>query len=249
MARVKRPMLDRDGPIRSWASAIGSTPPKEAPDGTRAGRDRPLDSDDPIVRGVVSGGKVVDEWIRQAQQAARLLGGNPSPTAWADASGRMFRNASDLMAAWWGMLGIPMPNGAPAGTAPPGAANHDSAWPPRPAHRPPGGEPESQTPLTSPVSRTSDGSRVRIEVASRRPVEITIDMHRDDCAGLRVLDLRPTRGNAPRIRGIKLEPSDAHGLHLRLTVPDKQPAGTYRAFVIDPATDSTVGTLTVRIAR
>jgi hypothetical protein len=241
-------MLDRDGPIRSWASAVSSTPPKETTDGARAGRDRPLDTDDPVVRGVVSGGKVVDEWIRQAQQAARLLGGNPSPTAWADASGRMFRNASDLMAAWWGMLGIPMPNGAPAATAPPGA-NHDSAWQPQPAPHPPEGEPASQTPLTSPVSRTSGGPRVRIEVASRRPVEITIDVQKNGCAGLRVLDLRPTRGSAPRIRGITLEPSDAHGLHLRLTVPDKQPAGTYRAFVIDPATDSTVGTLTLRIGR
>ena len=88
----------------------------------------PVDHQDPIVRGVVAGGRVVDEWIRQAQQTARLLGGTRSTAGWADASGQMFKTASDMMAAWWSLFGVPQPNAAPGiGSRQPNAA-HESAW-------------------------------------------------------------------------------------------------------------------------
>ena len=97
MERVKRPVLERDAPIRGWTSALG---PGEAPRQAAASNPPPIDnSQDPIVRGVVLGGRVVDEWIRQAQQTARLLGGT-TPGAWPDASSRMFKATSDLMTTW-----------------------------------------------------------------------------------------------------------------------------------------------------
>jgi hypothetical protein len=242
VARKKRPVLDRDGPIRNWASAVSpesSTSPNGAP---AAGAEPKVDDQDPIVRGVVSGGKVVDEWIRQAQQAARLLGSAPASTAgWADASGRMFKVTSDLMASWWSMLGVLPPNGPAA--SPPGS-NHQSAWQ---AHTPPpvrNEEPRSPS-SHEPIS-SSAGPRLRVEVASRRPVEVTVDMHRRGVAKFRVLDLRP-EGDGQRIRGIELEPWDQDGLRLRLTVPDDQPVGIYHAVVLDAAADYAVGTITLKI--
>ena len=77
-------------------------------------------------------------------------------------------------------------------------------------------------------------------------MEIAVDLTRQGSAGLRALDLRPLRGTARRIRGVEIDPIDG-GVHLRLTVPDDQPGGTYHAVILDTATDAAVGTLTVRI--
>ena len=73
--RVKRPMPDREGPIRSWVAATDSESRDDPGNDRRAESESAVDQQDPIVRGVVAGGRVVDEWIRQAQQTARLLGG------------------------------------------------------------------------------------------------------------------------------------------------------------------------------
>jgi hypothetical protein len=206
----------------------------------------PVDGQDPIVRGVVSGGRVVDEWIRQAQQTARLLGGTASAGAWSDASGRMFRTASDFMAAWLSILGLAPPqNGAAAGASQP--SYPETAWHTRPTPdrvQGPDAKPVSQT---EPVSRPSPGPRVRLELASRRPVDVTVDMHRHTTAPFRVLDLRPEHGDAPRIQGTRLETWDSEGLLLRLVVPDDQPPGAYHAVVLDAVADCVVGTVTLRI--
>jgi len=105
LARVTRPILDRDRPLRSWASEVSPIPTPEGADTVHAGPEDPSQDQDPIFRGVVGGGRVVDEWIRQAQQTARLLGGTGSTFGWADTSGRMFKAASDLMAAWLSLFG------------------------------------------------------------------------------------------------------------------------------------------------
>jgi hypothetical protein len=239
VARVTRPMLHRDGPIRSWIAAVNPDIQTPSADSSRAGAEPRLDSQDPIVRGVVSGGRVVDEWMRQAQQTARLLGGTTSNGGVADASGRMFKMASDFTAAWWAMLGVPFPTGgAPfpnggAAATPPGAAPVVPAAPAKSAQPQP----------------SSVGPQVTFEVASRHPVEITVDLHKQGCTEFQVLDLRSERGRARRIRGTALEARDGRGLRLRLAVPDTQPAGTYHGVILDPAADCAVGTVTLRIRR
>jgi hypothetical protein len=240
-------MLNRDGPIRSWVSAVGP----DAPNATAAppgGAETPVDGRDPIVRGVVSGGRVVDEWIRQAQQTARLLGGTGSNAGWADASGQMFRTASDLMAAWWSMLGVPLPNGGAGSAGSRPAANHDSAWQARTSEAAPGVPPTPQSAMNT-APPESRGPHVTFEVASRRPVEITVDLHKEGCTELQVLDLRPERGKGRRIGGTQLEALDRQGLRLRLTIPDNQAPGTYHAVVLDRVADCAVGTVTLRIRR
>jgi hypothetical protein len=246
--RVKRPVLDRSGPIRGWPSAVspGAQPPSEESDPAAP----PPDDRDPIVRGVLSGGRVVDEWIRQAQQTARLVGGAAPTAAWADTSARMFKAASDIMGAWWSMVGMTPPNGAGTwpGPRPTGQAAHESAWQAKPwtdpAHSP---ESSSNGAGHSEASAVSPGAKVKLEVSSRRPVEVTIDLHRPRRGPLRVLDLRAEKGSARRIKGTEFESSGVDGLRLRLVVPDDQPPGSYHAVIVDPVADCAVGTVTLKI--
>jgi hypothetical protein len=91
------------------------------------------------------------------------------------------------------------------------------------------------------------GRRVTIDVSSPRRVEISIVLNARSAASLRVLDLRTDDGKAPRIRAPHLEPADGDGLSLRVAVPAGQPAGTYRATIVDEATDAGVGLLTVKV--
>jgi hypothetical protein len=253
VTRVKRPKPDREGPIRSWISAANPNPQSAAGDGAHSGRDAPVDHQDPVVRGVVAGGRVVDEWIRQAQQTARLLGGTRPAAGWADANGQMFKTASDLMATWWSvLLGVTPPNAAAGfGSQRPSAAGHQSAWAASTAAESMAGEaepPNSSPPVDAQrTSLASAGPRVRVEIASRRPVDVTVDLHRRGSARFRVLDLRAESGDAPRIQGTTLEAWDTEGVRLRLAVPDDQAPGTYHAVILDPVLDSAVGTVTLRI--
>jgi hypothetical protein len=250
VARIKRPIPKRDRPIRSWASAVGAEAP-EAASGARkdgGGDTRRVNGDDPVVRGVVMGGRVVDEWIRQAQQAARLMNGTPGNAGWADASGRMFRAASDFMAAWLTTMSAPMANGSATWPGWPSSARPaESPSPHAPTSPPP---PDFAAAASSPsdgAAHVVTGSRVKVEVASRRPVDVTIDLHTRSAATFRVLDLRPELGDAPRIQRPEFESWNGDGLRLRLTVPDDQPSGSYHAVILDDDGDCAVGTVTLRI--
>jgi hypothetical protein len=235
---VKRPIPKRNRPIRSWSSAIGSDTPN-AGASAGPGADRPPAGDDPVSRGVHIGGRVVDEWIRQAEQTARLLGNARPNGAWPDTGGRMFKAASDLMAAWMTMFAVPP---QAAGAWGPAAAAHQTERPADPPKEAASSVRESGTP-----ERSSAGPLVKLEVASQRPVEVTLDLHRRGVACFRVLDLRPEEGDRPRIKHPTLEPFDVEGVRLHVAIPDGQPAGTYHGVILDDSADCAVGTLTIRI--
>jgi hypothetical protein len=242
---VKRPKLDRYGPIRNWSSAVSPTPDTTVKDST-SGNGASVDAEDPVVRGVVEGGRVVEDWIRQAQRAARLFGGTAPMGQWTDAGGQLFRAMSDAAAAWWSLVGVP-PNGF--GSPPrPSAVNHEAAsWTSRAAQEPMQSESRPNSRAAAENTESSPGPRLRIELASRQPVEVTVDLHKRAVTQFRVLDLRAAEGEAPRIPGTRLESWDANGLRLKLTIPDDQPPGTYHGVVLDPAADCVVGTVTLRI--
>jgi hypothetical protein len=201
---------------------------------------------DPIVRGVVSGNRVVEDWMRQAQHTARLLGDSTAGAGWADASGRMLKTASDVMTTWWSMFGV-----APPGA--PGMNGHESADQPPSAAASEKATGEEQQAQTTDQGYRNDPDRTgvplfaTIDVRSRQPVSVTIDMRQVAIADLRVLDLRPERGRARRIRGTTATLSSTEGLRVRLTVPDDQPPGTYHGVVVDRVHDRAVGTITVRV--
>jgi hypothetical protein len=193
---------------------------------------------------------VVDEWIRQAEQAARLLGGSgATASGWADASGRMFKTASDLMGAWWSLWGMPQPTGGSGvGSRRPGSTNNASAWATGASTEPWFGNGEPLAPIHSePALQPAAGPAVRLEIASRRPVDVTVDLRKRGVVHLRVLDLRAEQGDAPRIQGTTLDASDPERVRIRLTVPDDQPPGTYHAVILDTVQDLAVGTITLKI--
>ena len=246
MARIKRPKLDRQGPIRNWEAAVSTRPEPPGKDHASGTGPSAADVEDPIVRGVVSGGRVVDDWIRQAQRTARLFGGAAPTNLWTDAGGQMFKAMSDAVAAWWSLAGV-LPNGY-GGPARPSGVNHDAA---RQANGPsPEPMPTERQPNPRPAavpSESSNGPRLRLDVASRQPIEVTVDLYKRGLTQYRVLDLRAADGEAPRIPGTRLEPWDSDGLRLYLVVPDAQPPGTYHAVVLDESADCVVGAVTLRI--
>ena len=252
MPRIKRPRLKREGPIRSWPSAMGA----DAPDPLSAASARPQQASagsnqDPIRRGVVMGGQVVDEWMKQGQHMARMLGTPPMGAGWPDASGRMMKAASDFMAAWMTSFATSMqPGTAPwNGVQAPPHGNGSAA-------RPNSNGDASGT--GAPVSRDASSearppnvlshARITLDVTSKRPVEISIALQCQGAAKLRVLDLRPDEGDAPRIRAPQLDPS-GEGWRLRISVPADQPPGTYHATIIDDAADFGVGSVTVKVRK
>jgi hypothetical protein len=163
----------------------------------------------------------------------------------------MFKTASDMMAAWWSLFGVTLPDAAGGVGSQRPSASYESAWvASTPAATAPGEAEPPVLPLMAGAERTSPssaGPRVRLELTSRRPVDVTVDLHRRGSALFRVLDLRPQYGEAPRIQGTTLEAWDTEGVRLRLAVPDDQPPGTYHAVILDPALDAAVGTLTLKI--
>ena len=245
-------MLDREAPDTELG--LGGEPesrPRADPDTPGADPQHRRTVRIPITRGVVAGGRVVDEWIRQAQQTARLLGGSGATAGWADASGRMFKTASD---AHGGMV-------VAVGHAP--AERRCRIRQPAPGldrprvslgrerfgkiRRSANGSRPLLAVHTDAPSQFLAGPRVRLEITSRRPVDVTVDLRRRGVAHFRVLDLRAEQGDAPRIQGTTLDAWESEGLRLRLTVPDDQPSGTYHAVILDPVLDSAVGTVTLKI--
>jgi hypothetical protein len=201
----------------------------------------PPDSNDPIVRGVVAGGQVVDDWIRQAQQAARLMGGTVPNGNWPDTSSRMFRAASDFIASWVSMVSGPLQGGPSPWFTPP---------PPAPSAHGGGAAAAPAPPARHAAGASADTllrQRVRLEVASRRPIALSLDVHRNGTREFRVLDLRSEDGNAPRIGKLDLAHGESDWLTRRVAVPDVQPTGTYHGVSIDAAADCAIGTVTLRV--
>jgi hypothetical protein len=198
---------------------------------------------DPITRAVVTGGHVVDEWIRQAQQTARLLGGNALNLGWADDSSRLVKTASDAMATWLAMFGLPQANvereyrngasGAPTTepAAPTSVRSEPGLAPPPVDHAGPDG-----------------ATRVSVNIEGGRHCRVSVDVRLRQAISFRVLDLRPDAGDAPRIQHVTLCVGDTGEVQLNLAVPQNQPPGTYRAVVLDAVRDMAIGTITLRLS-
>jgi len=161
----------------------------------------------------------------------------------------MFKTASDLMGAWWSLLGMPQPmGGSGVGNRRPGSTYNPSAWTTSASAEPGFGNGEPAAPIhRGPALDAVGGPAVRLEISSRRPIDVTVDLRKRGVAQFRVLDLRAEQGDAPRIPGTTLDASDPELVRIRLTVPDDQPPGTYHAVILDAVQDLAVGTVTLKI--
>jgi hypothetical protein len=201
-----------------------------------------------VSRSVDLGYRVVDEYIRQGQRAARRMAERSyGPQAIAgdmqELTARMFQYASDFAGVWFQMMGLastgelgrmPFRWGAPpAGAEPPRAAPE-----PRPVD---GREPSGPG--------TDARTHVAIEVQSTRPAEVTIDL-RPESRGrsLLVHELRAVAAEKPRLTAVALRNGTGEGPpRFRIRVPDDHPEGVFSGLIIDEETSVPAGTLCVRI--
>ena len=239
--RITRPEPARTEPLRSW-SALFAGPVGAA----RGGAGGSLG--EVVSRSVDLGYRVVDEYVRQGQKAARRVSERTwEPDAMArdaqDLMARMMQYGSDFMAVWVELMelttgGVPWMQGAVPG------------WPARRATNGHDPEPGPEAPPAADVP-ASGRAQVAVEVASKQPAEVTVDVAADvDADALVVHALREADAKKPRLRDVGLRRRTPGGsLVLTLRVPDRQPAGMYNGMIVDTTTSRPVGTVSVRLDR
>jgi hypothetical protein len=186
-----------------------------------------------VATAVDLGYRVLDEYLRQGQSAARRFGVRPERAEAAvddlqALATRMARYTSDFLGVWAqfvdvalsaGRLGVP--------TVP---------RPPSPDHAP--------APGSSPA-RTA----VAVRLVSRKAAEVAVDIA-SDMAGrpLTVQDLRSSDPGIEPITGVHFEPvAGATTRRLHVTVPPDQPEGTYVGVVVDDESGRFAGTVMVTV--
>jgi len=221
--RIRRPALDRTEPIRAWSALL------RGPGGS---------FNDVVARSVDLGYRVVDEYIRQGQQAAeRFSGRGYAPeTVTADVQelgARMAQYTSDFFGLWVEVMQAMLSGGTPRAAAAP----HNGAAPGAPA--PHGAAPDG--PRTSPP-------RVRVEIASLRPAEVVLDL-RPEATGRRLVvpALRTLEPDRAKLEGVVVEADPGDAIRVRMRIPDELPAGTYNGVIVDDETSRPLGTVSVRV--
>ncbi len=246
--RLKRPMLERVQPVRSWSAMFGMPMPDGgASPSASPGRDRPGGSwSDVVARSVELGYRVVDEYIRQGQSAARQFGGRSfaGEKVTADAQelvGRMAQYAADFTTLWLEMMqaaaatgGWPTPSQSVRSPRPPATG----------AATPPAQDAPRSDPRDTPAR-----TLVRVVVASAYPTEVSVDFH--PRAGLHQLAaqaLRSADDSVPRITDVHIATSGPEEpVVLRIQVPAGQPPGVYNGMIVDEETGFAAGTVSLRV--
>jgi hypothetical protein len=150
----------------------------------------------------------------------------------------MAQYASDFLGVWFEMLELATAGSAARRTE---KSNGDAASvsPPTPAPAPP----------RAPREPSAERTRVRIEVVSAKPAEVSLDLVPDaGRASLVVHALRAVDPEKPRLADVVLERgAGGEPLTLRIRVPADQPPGVYNGLIIDEQTNRPAGTVSVRL--
>lgn len=271
--RVKRPEPQRTRPVRNWWTLFGppgsvppsgpgmpGMPPMSGMPGMppMPGMPRPPAGGDPVSQGVQMGYRVIEEYMRQGQNVARMFGMPYAPGAMPGFSApggampggppmeALFRSFSEFMNMWMQVMGGRAPGAAPTAAAPAVGTAGPFAM----------GEPVAPVPQQAPAvapqqPQQSEGQvALTLELESPRRTEVSFDL-RPRSLGLPLVvhDLRAPEADKPRITGVALETvPDEERLVLRLRIPAEQPPGIYSGIILDERTSLPRGTLTVRLA-
>jgi hypothetical protein len=222
---------------------------------------------------VQAGYRVIDEYVKQGQSAARAMWEPSGGGLGGDDLQRRFlavmRTATDFASLWMDFLGGGVgrgPWGTPTNagrTAPPGSveihpfsigeakvANGES----RP-HTNGDARPHAHAdawhapaPAANDATRAPETASFVVDVASARRTETILDLRPGSARTFRVHDLRAVDPEAPRLAGATVERvHDGERVRVRLSVPADHPPGVYSALVLDEATALPKGSLTVRV--
>jgi hypothetical protein len=225
--RAKRPRLERTEPIRAFGGLFGF--PAASGEGARTGA---ASLGDVVSRSVELGYRVVDEYVRQGQAAAQRMGERPFRPERAvqdvqQLTARMVQHASDFMRLWFEVVQLATTGGERRQTA----ESEGTAGPPAAVD-------EGRAP------------RIRVELASTRQAEVSLELRPDAGAGpLVVQSLRASEPDKPRLSDVAVHATPGDDtLLLRVGVPADHPAGVYNGLIVDERTSRPVGTVSVRLA-
>jgi hypothetical protein len=225
--RIRREKPERTGPIRSFSKLIaepGATNGHGAADDSGSSAKGSASAGDPIADGVKRAYQVIDRYINEGRRVAGQFAGANS-TAAASAPGnlqslfeQMMRRQTELLPLWLEMLGAL------------GAVERPSVAP------------------SHPDAATANGvARIAIEVSSRAPVQVELDLReRPPIGELAIPGLHRVEGESPPIKDIAFV-SDSGADVLRIRVPDDQPAGVYAGVIVNRKSGHPCGSLIIRV--
>jgi hypothetical protein len=248
---MKKPEPERTQPVRNWWTVFGAPGASQAPGDT-------------VSHGVELGYRVIEEYLRQGQNAASMLGGPPlggaplggtpfEAGAQQQRLGAMLQGFTDFASLWLQWMGMAGGPGAFAARAP-GFAQASGQAGPFSTECGPTSPPEAPPPKAPRTAASEAGTSSPVEVTvaidSRRPTEVTIEL-RPGASGLplRILDLRAPELDKPRLTEVEIARApQGDRVSIRLRIPDGHPPGVYSGIILDEQSGLPRGTLSVRIA-
>ncbi len=262
--RAKRPTLERSVPIRSWSGLVRDARGAASPNG---GGER---LDDVIVRSVELGYRVIDDYIKRGQDAARRMqhgtyGAGDMARDAQGVAGQLVRSAADLAGAWVelfalsardgngasnGHAGVGSPVGGPPTSGAPESTGNGSTSARSTGSETPSGPSSAGFATSVPVgapppapSQVPDVLRVRLQVSATRPVETALELR--PVPADHVLVVHALRGpGAARIDDVRVATSEGAAV-IAIRVAATAPPGHYAGLVFDDATNVPVGEVTV----
>jgi hypothetical protein len=238
--RSRKPQLERTQPLRSWSGIYGGAGERSDSEGAPGAASS---YDGAVTRAVDLGYRVVDEYIHQGQKAAQRMRDRAyePETVQADIEEvgmRVAQYASDFASLFSEVLEARGSSESEASAEPvhsaPKSSDDEAAVPNAPS------EPIPSRPVLA---------RARMQVSSRRPAEVTLDL-REEAAEheLVVHDLRAVDPDTPRISGVTLDAGTSATLPvLKVRIEDDQPGGIYSGLIVNPLTSLPVGSVTIQI--
>lgn len=241
--RVKRPKLERDRPRREWSTLFGAAPPP-AGGPEAAERQRAPSSQNPLSDAVELGYRVIDDYLKQGQQAAQAFGGaaprvGPNGAPPFGAADDLQQLAQRVMQYGWDFAGLWFEMWSRMGGP--------AAWP----AAAPGFPGVPGTPAPAPAAGSgarSPHTALAVSVDSPLPTTTYVELQPGSYRELVIHALRPEEQQGEPIQQVKLEqglPDGALTVHVKIDAA--QQPGSYRAPIIDAATNLPVGYLSVRL--
>lgn len=227
--RIRRPTAERVQPLRRFGDAIGLGAGAAA-DGGAAGPD----AGDTAARAVELGYRVVDEYIRQGQKAARRFNDRSAgPAAVTGDLQEVVSRMAQFTTEWVG-LWVDLAQRLGAGGLP-GAMMPEGRGAPAPA--------------AAPMAAAAVVDRVRIDLVAAAPVEVSVDL-RPDALRLPLVAhaLRAVDPALPRLAAPVFTPAaDGQPAALRVEVPAGHPSGVYSGVIVEADGNRPAGTVSVRV--
>lgn len=228
--RVKRPSLERRAPIRGWSGLLHA--PGADTNGAADGKESPR-ADDVIVRSVELGYRVIDDYIKRGQAAARRMqhgtyGAGDMARDVQGVAGQLVRSATDLAGAWAEFFALTTRDGNGA------QARNGSS-----------GDAAAEEPTAAPAESVAAAPplRIRLAVAAARPVETALDLR--PVPSDHTVVVHALRGpGAAKITDVRVEAAGGSAV-IRVGVPTDQVAGVYTGLVFDDSTNLPAGEISV----